>query len=328
MNENPVTIIVTGRNSETTIRDCLRSLIGQDYPVDRIIVFDNGSSDGSVDIVRQAAAQSRVPVELVEAGPKGTISTSYNRGVRLAKTEIVVVCHSDCVVPTSGELRKLVAPFGDSSVLAANPVMDMPRDVWLKFPFWQKVLFVNFVDRPMRSICAMFDAYRKSAYLQVGGFDEVRFTSACGFGGEDSDMAWRISKLGKTADTEAQVHHVHARSPQFSFESFLGTRAMLGRTYGKILQRQKVVCEFSNLLLLVRPALMLLPFLMIPIGVVPVLSALALQLLFGMAYARRAFLCREVWSDARVLVLPLVQWMMVYWEGFWFCHGLLTPPKK
>ena len=58
MKEIPVTIIVSGKDSATTIRQCLESLAAQDWPVDEILVFDNDSSDGSQDVIREVAAKS------------------------------------------------------------------------------------------------------------------------------------------------------------------------------------------------------------------------------------------------------------------------------
>ena len=76
--DTPVTIIVSGRNSATTIRQCLESLAGQDWPIDEILVFDNGSTDGSQDIIRDVARKSSVPVKLVDGGADGFLCTAYN----------------------------------------------------------------------------------------------------------------------------------------------------------------------------------------------------------------------------------------------------------
>ena len=139
MNEIPVTVIVSGRNSATTIRPCLESLASQDWPIDEILVFDNGSSDGSQDIVLDVAQSAKVPIWLIDGGADGFLCSAYNRGAAMAKSEILVLCHSDGMVPSSGELRKLIAPLAaDPSAAASYPRLLMPREVWNRFPFWQK----------------------------------------------------------------------------------------------------------------------------------------------------------------------------------------------
>ena len=334
MSDRPVTIIVTGRNSATTIRPCLESLASQEYPIDRILVFDNRSTDGSQEIIRAVAAKSRVSVEFIDGGERGCISTAYNRGVDMAKTEIVVLCHSDCMIPTPRELRKLVTPLSEHpNAVAAYPRVLMPEEIWERFPFWEKMQFVHSVGTSGNTCCAMFDAVRRDAYLRVGGFDAARFTTTCGFGGEDSDMSWRLHKIGPTVDADAAVIHLHAIPDRYPFLAYARTRAMLGRTYGKILQRQRGIIATHNLLLLVRPVLALLPLLSIPAflfsrpaGFAVLLATLGLQVLFAVLNGRSMFRSPSVRKDPRAFLVFPVQWLMIYHESFWFFHGLLTPP--
>ena len=50
-----VSLLVPARNEEGTIGNCLRSLLGQDYPNLEVLVLDDGSSDGTVSEVRRVA---------------------------------------------------------------------------------------------------------------------------------------------------------------------------------------------------------------------------------------------------------------------------------
>ena len=60
LKEVPVTIIVSGRNSSTTLRSCLESLSSQEYPIDEILCFDNRSTDDSVEIAQSESEKSSV----------------------------------------------------------------------------------------------------------------------------------------------------------------------------------------------------------------------------------------------------------------------------
>lgn len=334
MKEVPVTIIVSGRNSSSTIRSCLESLAGQDYPIGEILCFDNRSSDDSFEIANKVADRSDVSIKVIDGGDGGNLSTAYNKGVEMAKCEIIVLCHSDCMIPTAGELRKLVEPLvlhPDAS--AAYPLQVVPYEVWKKFPFWQKFLFSNWVDRIAHARCAMFDAVRKDIYLKAGGFNAKRFTSTCGYGGEDSDAQVRFSKFGKQLFTDAKVVHLHAFSKAFGFLSYLGTRALLARTYGKQLRWQRGVSEWSNLLFFVRPILAFLPFVVCCLYAVlsPGMASCALgasvavQIAFALAVVRKMYLYGETLVDARILLVLPVSYFMIYFETFWFFQSLLTP---
>ena len=334
LNEIPVTIIVSGRNSSSTIRSCLESLAAQEYPIGEILVFDNRSTDDSREIVHEVAKSSNVPIRMIDGGEGGTLSSAYNKGAQMAKCEILVLCHSDCMIPSTGELRKLITPLlADTSASAAYPIQLMPRDVWTRFPFWQKFLFASAVDRVGHMRCAMFDALRRDIYLNAGGFNERRFTSTCGYGGEDNDAQVRFSRFGKQLFTEARVVHLHSFSPGYGFSSYLGTRAMLARTYGKQLRWQRRIVEFSNLYFFVRPALALLPLLaclpfafgFFGLGWVSLSGAVALQLLFSLLVSRKMYFYRETLLDPRILLVLPATWFMIYYETFWFFQGLLTP---
>ena len=330
----PVTVIISGRNSATTIQKCLESIAAQDYPIGEILVFDNGSTDDSRAIVESMAARASVPIRLIDGGAEGTISAAYNRGAEMAMCDVVVLCHSDCMLPTTGELRKLVTPLRETpGASVAYPRQLMPHDVWRRFPYWQKLLFVTAVDRLEHTRCATFDAVFRSTYLEVGGFNAQRFTARCGYGGEDNDAQVRFARAGRPLFTEALAIHLHSFSPKNGFLSYLRTRAMLARTYGKQLRWQKGIVERSNILFFVRPALALLPFLalfpfalgMAMFGWTLLACAIGIQCLFSILASRKMFMYRETLFDPRILLVVPVTLGMIYLEAFWFLYGLFTP---
>ena len=61
-----ISIILTGHNEESSIRDAIRSVFGQDYegPVE-IILSDDGSSDGTFAVMQEMAAQYRGPYRVI-----------------------------------------------------------------------------------------------------------------------------------------------------------------------------------------------------------------------------------------------------------------------
>lgn len=333
MNEIPVTIIVTGRNSATTIRPCLESLSVQDWPIDEILVFDNGSTDGTQDLVADIAAHAKVKIRLIDGGADGFICSAYNRGAAMARSEILVLCHSDGKVVSNQELRRLVQPLvEDSSAVAAYPHLLMPRTVWNRFPFWQKFLFVRAVDSTAHSRCAIFDAVRRDIYLKAGGFNERMFYAGCGIGGEDNDAQVRFAKYGRQLFTDACVIHLHNFSPNYRLRDYLAFRALLERTYGKQLRWQHGFVSASEMVFFVRPVLAILPIVALTgflvssvFGWSAFAVALSLQLAFALFINRKMFVSRATLCDWRILLVVPVALFMAYYETLWFFHGLLTP---
>ena len=330
MKEMPVTIIVSGKNSATTIRQCLESLAAQDWPIDEILVFDNDSTDGSQDIILDVARSSRVPIRLIDGGPDGFLCPAYNRGAAMAKSEIIVLCHSDGMAQSPGELRRLAAPISeDSSVVAAYPRILMPREVWDRFPFWQKFVFVRAVDATNHAVCAIFDAVRREAFLSVGGFNEKRFRVGCGYGGEDSDFWRRIGNVGRRVNTEARAVHLHNLSPDFGWRSYLKTRKLMARTYGKILRFQRGIYCLGDLSFFIRPCLALMP---LGMGFASwmfwgrwlpgVACGFALQAVFALQNGWKMFTAKENWRDVRQLFVIPAGMFMIYYESLWFLEGV------
>jgi len=85
-----VTVIIPCLNEEKFIEKMLRSVAGNDYPHDRmeILVMDGGSSDGTPDIVARVGRE--FPFIRLEPNPDRFKPHALNRGIRLARGQIVV----------------------------------------------------------------------------------------------------------------------------------------------------------------------------------------------------------------------------------------------
>ena len=318
----PVSIVMSMRNSSSTIIPCLEGLAAQEYPIAEIIVFDNVSKDDSVEKVEAFAKQCPIPVHLVKQAADGGIGGSYNTGAAMATAPLLILTHSDGGFPTTHEVEKLTAPLcKDPTVVAAYPKLLMPRDVWERFPFWQKHLFARAVDREVYSMCGKFDCVRRDVFLQVGGYNTRRFTANCGYGGEDSDAHNRIGRVGRVVESDARVIHFHDLSRNYGLRALFVTRKLLARTYAKILRFQRMEAFPGAFLFFVKPVLSLLP-------VVPhfFMGGLLVQLGFSLVASCKMYSSRQTLLNPRILLVPLVDIALIYFETAWFIEGLLTAP--
>lgn len=317
-----VSVIVSMRNSSSTIVSCLDGIVAQDYPVDEVIVVDNASLDNSAELVEVFARRSPVPVRLVRQTVDGGIGNSYNTGAAMAASPLLLLVHSDGAFPSAQEIEKLTAPLNeDPGVIAAYPRLLMPRNVWEKFPFWQKHLFARAMEREVHSMCGKFDCVRKESFVQAGGYNTRRFTVTCGYGGEDADAHRRIAMQGRVAETDARVIHLHDLSNNFSLATLFRTRKNLARTYAKVLRFDGFQPTPGKLSFFVRPVLAVLPLVPHLFG-----AGVVLILLFSLANSWRMYTSRTTLLDPKILLLPFVDAALVYYETYWFVESLLTPP--
>ena len=86
-----VSVVIVSYNTRDLLDACLASI---DEPCAEIIVVDNGSSDGTVDLVHAHHVRCR----LVEMGENTGFARASNIGMRLARGRYVLLLNSDTVV--------------------------------------------------------------------------------------------------------------------------------------------------------------------------------------------------------------------------------------
>jgi len=92
-----VTVVVPARDERSTIGPCLDSVLAQDHRELQVVVVDNGSMDGTRDVVlAMAAADPRI--ELVER-PVGSIPAALNAGLARARGDWFVRVDAHSTVP-------------------------------------------------------------------------------------------------------------------------------------------------------------------------------------------------------------------------------------
>ena len=105
-----VSLILTVRDDREGCAVTLDSLAGQIRGPDEIIVVDGGSTDGTLDVIRQAA-QSNPRIRLIEAGGVN-IARGRNIGIKAAMGEIIATTDAGCRAAPDW-LACLLEPFED-----------------------------------------------------------------------------------------------------------------------------------------------------------------------------------------------------------------------
>jgi len=104
-------IVIVSYNVRAELEACLQSIVGHTEPFRTVItVVDNGSSDGTREILREHWPD----VQLIEAGSNVGFARANNLGIRATRSEYVLLLNPDTVVPP-GAIQALVRG------LAANP---------------------------------------------------------------------------------------------------------------------------------------------------------------------------------------------------------------
>ena len=95
MKSGLISAIVLNWNGKDVIQACIESLLSQTYANKEIILVDNGSQDGSLEMIRARYANL---VRLIENGSNLGFAGGCNVGIRAAQGEFIALVNSDSVL--------------------------------------------------------------------------------------------------------------------------------------------------------------------------------------------------------------------------------------
>ncbi|WP_405720861.1 bifunctional polysaccharide deacetylase/glycosyltransferase family 2 protein [Streptomyces sp. NBC_01537] len=198
----PVSVIVPAYNEKECIANTVNSLAASTHPIE-IIVVDDGSTDGTADIVEAM----RLPNVRVIRQPNAGKPAALNNGVRNASYDLVVMMDGDTVFEPDA-VHQLVKPFADDGVgaVAGNAKVGNRKKM---IGAWQHIEYVMGFNldrrmydvlRCMPTIPGAIGAFRREAVLQAGGMSEDTLA-------EDTDITIALHRAGWQV-----VYQEHARA--------------------------------------------------------------------------------------------------------------------
>ncbi len=179
-----VSVVVCAHNAASTIDECISSIEALRYPDFELIVVNDGSADGTGDIVRRHSRARLIEV------PNGGLSRARNIGMEAATGEIVAYCDSDARVDAQW-LDFLIQPIVTLGRVGSGGPNVVPADdsalaqCVARAPGGPtQVLLTDDIAEHVPG-CNM--AYRRDALLAVGGFNPIYLRA-----GDDVDLCWRV----------------------------------------------------------------------------------------------------------------------------------------
>ena len=184
-----ISVVVCTYNGSKTIRDCMEGLLAVEYPDFEVIVVNDGSTDGTAEIVREYGFR-------VITTKNHGLSSARNTGMKAASGEIVAYLDDDAY-PDPDWLTYLAAAFMNSRHAAIGgpnipPKGDGPiAECVANAPGGPVHVLLSDLEAEHIPGCNM--AFRKTALQEISGFDPA-FRAA----GDDVDVCWRLQEKGFT----------------------------------------------------------------------------------------------------------------------------------
>ena len=188
---DPVSVVVPAYNESENIEATVRSILANDHPLE-VVVVDDGSTDGTADLLEDLALPRVRVVRQANAGK----SEALNRGVAAAKHDLIVMIDGDTIFQPD-TVAQLVAPFADPAIGAvAGNVKIANRDRLIpRMQHLEYVVGFN-VDRRVQdtwgsisTIPGAAGAFRREAVQEVGGLSSDTLA-------EDTDLTIALGRAG------------------------------------------------------------------------------------------------------------------------------------
>ncbi len=169
-------------------------------PSFEVVVVDNGSTDGTPQVVDSARARQSFPVSYVyEEQPNR--GAARNRGIALSQGHLILFCDDDVFAPP-GFLAAHDAAHALSNFVVSGPIVNVPG-----YAVRPKPTLLNY-SRAFFCTCNV--SVPKIAIDAVGGFDE-QFDL---YGWEDTELGVRLREHGMFAKFAWDAYIWHVKPPR------------------------------------------------------------------------------------------------------------------
>ena len=261
MQEAKVTVVIPNYNGIKYIRDCMDSLRRQNYESFEVLVIDNASKDGSLEILKQEYSEARVIALEENTG----FCYAVNLGIRESNTPYVILLNNDTIVKTDfiAALVRAIEEQEDIFSVSAQMlsmedenILDGAGDGYnilgWAYARGKGQAADKFSEKTeVFSACGGAAIYRKSIIEQIGYFDENHFAYL-----EDVDIGYRARIYGyrNMYEPDAKVIHAGSAVSGSRYNEFKTKLASANNAY-------VVVKNLPLLLLIINAPFLLLGFL-------------------------------------------------------------------
>jgi len=214
-----VSVIIPSYNSSRTLSLCLQSVAAQTYSPIEVIVVDDGSTDGSLEIARASGAK------VISTGSNSGQSVARNLGAEHARGEILFFLDSDVALDSRGveiAVKTLLENPRIGAICGAyEPEPLLPTTLAAHYRTVEQYVWFNEVEGPIPGLYSALFGIRAEVFREIGPFDPaLRHT-------EDQDYGFRLLQRYEMWVTPA-IHGRHDHD------------ATLGTIFRKVFQRTRL----------------------------------------------------------------------------------------
>lgn len=201
-----VSYVIITMNRHDELSGCLLNLRAQKYSRKQVIVVDNGSTDNTVQMVRQQFPE----VQLVPLESNQGVAGGRNRGIEAAKGEVCIFIDDDARLIDPETTSRVVEYFKTDEQLAC-----VAFHIYNAFNGKEDYKTIPRIDKKSLKtdyycsyFCGCGFALRRQLFVEIGMFWEKLFYS-----GEELDFSYRLIEHGYRLIYSASIKVAHREVP-------------------------------------------------------------------------------------------------------------------
>lgn len=209
-----ISIVITTKNEEKHIENCLKSIKDQTYKNIEIVVVDNNSKDKTKEIARKYTGK------VFNKGPERSAQRNFGM-IEKSKGDYVLYADADMILsPTliSDSIKKITKT---KSVALYISEIVLGDSLWGKARRFER----SFYDGTVIDCVRFID---RKVFIEVGGFDETLT------GPEDWDLDKKIRQIGKTALLKTPIFH---DEEEFNLKKYLSKKGYYVKSFEKYINK-------------------------------------------------------------------------------------------
>jgi len=207
-NQPLVSVVITTKNEEANIDNCLKSIKQQSHSNIEIIVVDNNSSDKTKEIAKKYTKL------VFNKGPERSVQR--NLGINQGKGKYAMYLDADMIL-SKEVIKECVETCENNKDIAGLyiPEKIVSRNFWTKVRRFERSFYDGTVIDCVRFVS-------KSAFNQVKGFDQTMT------GPEDWDFDKKIRNIGKVTVIKSELYH---NEGNFNMKKYLQKKSYYAQSF-------------------------------------------------------------------------------------------------
>jgi cellulose synthase/poly-beta-1,6-N-acetylglucosamine synthase-like glycosyltransferase/peptidoglycan/xylan/chitin deacetylase (PgdA/CDA1 family)/spore germination protein YaaH len=198
-----VAVLIPAYNEETVIVRTIRSVLNSDYKNLHVIVIDDGSTDRTADVAREAyAAEIAAGHVQVLVKPNAGKAAALNFALDRLDEEVYVGIDADTVIAPDA-ISKLIPHFADPRIgaMAGNAKVGNRVNLWTRWQALEYITSQNFERRALdlfhvvTVVPGAIGAWRTAPVKTAGGYPLNTVA-------EDADLTMHLLEMGYRVDYE------------------------------------------------------------------------------------------------------------------------------